>query len=1287
MLKKLIKLATVLSLLGASHIAYVQAFSFVVQRLRSARPAEDAGFDAQDSQTKLLSRDISREAFGPGHWTDSDKLLRYYNSHRGFFLYTLKFARPAEEGGVKFDGKRVTLEPAAVVLRSPDGKSTKTITSERAVIDFNQSFGFNLNKPNSEPTTVKFARLEQNVTIRDDRGTPDDPSDDLVIGPISYVDYDDETLQIRTDADVTLVDRDLRLTGSGLEIQLRAKDQTTIGATTHGSGFNGAQRAILKKNIHMLFADVGRAGLLPGTAKTTADAEGQVETVAAVDPQAAAAPSPNPNNEPTPLDLQCDGPMIVEMPSPPPPVEVGPPAPAAPTFVEFQRNVVVRRGKLSVDPDQLNCDTLHLTLLPGEPKPTDEAKSSAVEPQPVVAEAAPVDEEKSAFGGLTLRRVKASGHAVWLQLPGQGAKIRCVELLHHKDALAGKNTTIFHGGGPRKLWVEKRDIAQDGPDRGRVESVTHVWCADATLMDEGDMDRATLVANGPGLLESRAGAEPPRDVPPDRIVTWQDQLWLQNELDAANEITGKVLVLKGAPRVQDRTKGASLDARDSIVVWLNADEAKPAEAIKTADARDVVPAAFTFAEGEGEAAAPAQPAKKPAGLTIRRLLAVKDVHLVAPARDLRARDRLDVDFEEAKVTTTPPVGTLKPTAWPAPAADPGAKPKPPAEPALDPNAPANSNAGDQSANPPRPEEPLMTALADRAQAKVIVGSKAPGATADAENAEYEIRDVELRGGVALHQDPHPGKEKGLDATGEVLILLNEGPGKAIFDLYHHDPYSPKGRDADPETLPRARVSTDEMTIEGKVIGLNQKTNEAWVHGAGKLVQLTDRALLTDRATGTPEAGEPRADGGKDKTRAGKPLADKVPIVITWGEKMTFQGIATDPLNRPAAKAKFYKNARAEMRDALLYGGESITTYTDRPIPLAEAGKLNQKPSDANANANVDEPKPDLALIECEGGAVAISRKVDPDRPVLLGMQKITAGSLTYDRRSGGFVAPGPGLVYLYDSGGDPLKSQEDAASNAPIATSRVVRPIAHRPGEDDEKVAVRHADAARPAPERPQSLLPPLVLTQIKFEREMRGRLGTGKADDVTEQRWAEFFGGVQTARGEVPNEPAKLAVFDYDRLPPTASFMTSEMLRVVTEPPPAGEARNSGGRYFLKAWDNAYVTARDTTLQADVITYDSLNDLIYANGLDGRPVQIVQQAALGQPGSPLRVSAVRMNPRTGAADVIDPQALQLIDAHTGSRPKAVPPPNPNAPPPAPRPNRPKRPPVNPAEIRGFTGR
>jgi len=1273
-LKKFIKIATVLSLLGASHIAYIQAFSYVVDRLHSARPVEDSSFEIQDSQTKQFAREISREAFGVGHWTDSDKLLRYYNNHRGFYLYTLKFARPTEEGGVQFDGKRVTLEPAAVVLRSADGKGTKTITSERAIIDFNQSFGFNL-KPNSEPTTVKFARLEQNVMIRDDRGTPDDPSDDLVIGPLSYVDYDDETLQIRTDSDVKVVDRDLLLTGSGLEIQLRAKDQA-IGTGGQSSGFNGAQRAILLKNVHMVFSDVGRAGLLPGMAK---DAEAE----------AAAGAGSGTDDEATPLDLQCDGPMTVELPSPPPPVEVGPPAPAAPTFVEFQRNVVVRRGKLSVDPDQLNCDTLHLTLLPGEPKPDkpgDEAER-ALELAEAKAEAepgaAPAEEEKNVFGGLALRRAKASGHAVWLQLPGQGAKVRCVELLHHKDAFTGKNTTIFHGGGAKKLWVEKQDIAQEGPDRGKVQSVTHIWCADATLMDEGDMDRATLVANGPGLLESRAGAEAPRDVPPDRTVSWQDQFWLQNEVDAQGAITGKVLVLRGSPRIQDRTQAASLDSKESIVVWLNPNETE--DSIQTADARDVVPAAYTVAEGEGEAggAAPA-PVRKPAGPAIRRLVAVKDVHLVAPARDLRAREVLDVNFERATITTTPPAQT------------PPAAATPPDEPPLDPDAPANSDAGDQSANPTEPDEPLMTALADRALAKVLVGPNPRGAAdgaagvplPGAENSNYEIRDVELRGGVVLHQDPQPGKTKGTDATGEVLILLNEGPGQAIFDLYHHDPYSAKGRDTDPETAPRARVSTEEMTIEAKVIGVNQKTNEAWAKGAGKLVQMTDRGLLTDRSAETLQEAD------QDRKRAGKALSDKVPIVITWGEMMTFQGVSTDPLNRPAAKAQFFKNARAEMQDALLYGGESITTYTDRPIPLAEAGKLNQRPGGEGDEAEADEPKPDLALIECEGRAVAISRKVDPDRPVLISMQKITADSLTYDRRSGGFVVPGPGLVYLYDRSGDPLTTRDDAVTNtsAPIATSRVVRPIAYQPqpnedGEGDEKVAVRPADAAGIArPERPQSLLRPLVLTQIKFQTEMRGRFGTGKADDVTEQRWAEFFGAVETARAEVPNEGT---VFNYDHLPSNASFLTSEMLRVVTEPPPPGEARSSGGRYFLKASDNAYVTARDTTLQADVITYDSLNDLIYANGLDGRPVQIVQQAAVGQPGSPLRVAAVRLNPRTGAADVIDPQALQLIDAQTGVRPRAVPAPKANANDKAAAKTRrpPRRPPTNPAERRGFTGR
>ena len=67
-----------------------------------------------------------------------------------------------------------------------------------------------------------------------------------------------------------------------------------------------------------------------------------------------------------PLDLRCDGPMQVAFPKPHLPVKEGPPAPPGPTLVHFERNVVVRRGKLTEQPDQLDSDNLDLTLVPAE---------------------------------------------------------------------------------------------------------------------------------------------------------------------------------------------------------------------------------------------------------------------------------------------------------------------------------------------------------------------------------------------------------------------------------------------------------------------------------------------------------------------------------------------------------------------------------------------------------------------------------------------------------------------------------------------------------------------------------------------------------------------------------------------------------------------------------------------------------------------------------------------------------------------------------------------------------
>ena len=107
-------------------------------------------------------------------------------------------------------------------------------------------------------------------------------------------------------------------------------------------------------------------------------------------------------------------------------------------------------------------------------------------------------EQKGLFGDLTLRRVKATGHAVWLQQPAEGSKIFCNEMIHEVAPPGGQGRTYFRGDSTRKHWMlEKFDFAEerpegpDGPARRTVQSVTHVWTTDATVVDnDGDMGQA-----------------------------------------------------------------------------------------------------------------------------------------------------------------------------------------------------------------------------------------------------------------------------------------------------------------------------------------------------------------------------------------------------------------------------------------------------------------------------------------------------------------------------------------------------------------------------------------------------------------------------------------------------------------------------------------------------------------------------------------------------------------------------------------------------------------------------
>ncbi|MBV8312188.1 MAG: hypothetical protein JO344_17545, partial [Planctomycetaceae bacterium] len=187
MLRKLLKLVTMLTLLAGCYLGYVRAFTAVMSHLTAARKVDDIPFTLKDSKSKQEAVLRARESFGPKHWTADDNLeLRYYNTERGFWMYSQKYDRVMEEDGVRYDGKRIKLRPAAIISRAKDGSSTKTVTAEEAIIDLNQPLSFNA-KPDAEPIVVKHARLERNVMIRDDRGTLNDRTDDLLIGPLTWV--------------------------------------------------------------------------------------------------------------------------------------------------------------------------------------------------------------------------------------------------------------------------------------------------------------------------------------------------------------------------------------------------------------------------------------------------------------------------------------------------------------------------------------------------------------------------------------------------------------------------------------------------------------------------------------------------------------------------------------------------------------------------------------------------------------------------------------------------------------------------------------------------------------------------------------------------------------------------------------------------------------------------------------------------------------------------------------------------------------------------------------------
>ena len=350
------------------------------------------------------------------------------------------------------------------------------------------------------------------------------------------------------------------------------------------------------------------------------------------------------------------------------------------------------------------------------------------------------------------------------------------------------------------------------------------------------------------------------------------------------------------------------------------------------------------------------------------------------------------------------------------------------------------------------------------------------------------------------------------------------------------------------------------------------TDEAWVDGRGVLTQLAPRGLLSDK--GLDNAPLQTAQHPAQTVAP----TSMTPLRISWARSMQFKGQSTNPQGVPVARAHFVANVRADMEDSLMFCQE-MTTYMDRTVKLIRS-KAPKTDSPGNGSQVAEpEPKPQIALIDCLYKVLVDNRKHDPETRTLLQRQVIDGEHVIYEKLTGNFFAqPGPGQlgrVYLYSrEGEDPIGNPTPAPVPGPATTTdrRTIRPTANPtsqpvpvrrgmeavgrntsspaiPAVNAAAASVKDKAQAKNAPPA-KPVFGPLKVTQVVYADEMHGRFGTGKERDTTETRWADFFGDVEVLHAPALNE---FAIFDLDNPPADATILTTQTVRVVSEPPPPG--------------------------------------------------------------------------------------------------------------------------------------
>jgi hypothetical protein len=574
--------------------------------------------------------------------------------------------------------------------------------------------------------------------------------------------------------------------------------------------------------------------------------------------------------------------------------------------------------------------------------------------------------------GYVMQYAKATGHAVFLRSPSQGLDARGREMIF--DRLSRQRSRIYLWDN-RQTLVKKSNYEMKDGRRGPLLSVDTIETVDVTVFQENEGSTASIVARGPGRLETRS-AKTPQLL--ERTASWKDKLIVYPvEAEATKDQPRRKITLLGEPTIESVNQGR-ITAKNEIVAMLR-------------------PKEFTVLPAGG----PNQ--HDSSSYTIEWMTAKTDVYMNSQdnaksaagaagdgPKTLHARDKLDIVFVELPAGTH---GFVAPT--------PPAQESPPAT-----DAPAPNTAAAAAARPAqKPANPAV-----RIDAGYVWASVGTESAANA-NSSFEIQEVRLRDNVDVHQDPRPNQSRGFDAIADELDLRFLADGLAVVNA--------RGTPDKP-----AHVTSEDTEIEGPVLRLDQSRDYAAVDGAG--------FLKSQRAGRTLTAQKPaeNAMAPAIAVPTGEP-APKSPFTIHWTKGMELFG--RHPQASGRAKAFFYANPNtavvAKTTDGTL-AAEELEILFDQPISLA--GKLKQ---DSLETPNAD---PEIVEATCQRAVQIEGFKFDPRSQAMVERREVSGPWAHYVRKTGDFTVRGEGVVRIYRVGGaKPQGDLVDAnRSVKPIANNR-----------------------------------------------------------------------------------------------------------------------------------------------------------------------------------------------------------------------------------------------------------